>query len=819
MAKLFSRRPTSAEDKLKQMEELLKLRKGTGLSFAQETGATPGYILPMGRTLKSQELASAVPSQQQLTQYAPNTEPYTPEPTPETNPEGEQQPGNISVEDFVNQLSDLVYNPPQEAEGDYLEALYQATGIDYGVASMSDGSIKMRSGRIADPTTEVFPVASHQNGGVIMSNGQVYSVDPSLAQYIGQSGTAGLSQFLFGKQQKVTQPYGAYNPIEPTPGNINLGTDFRTRDFSGRVTIPVQAKVLQVLQDDGTRYGDISGHQGYGNSILLQLPDGKQVRLSHLAELPNVRVGQDFAPGQLKLTPGTTGNVTGEHLDVELKDAQGKIISPEQFTIDKNLLGNMGKASSEYVPGADQANFRPQQNQPMQQMQQQMQPEPPRGIISTAQEGIQAAQNVQRAAQPRSPERMAAGQAVGQLGQKAGIPELYASETVSGQVTPGQAISKNLENIPQTGIDLGLSELARGDVGGARKNFESTMARISSRLGRVPGQLQKEIIPQAYAEDGTPRQESLRQNIGDAANSIGEYANRKVGDITSTISQTGQEFVGKAGQGLERLKSFFGSGSNSNLQARPSISSMTERKAVGSVGSGVGVTPQQANVNKTNDISDPFFRFGLDKQYGDQVNPQARASGVFDINTFNESFYQNPENLSVFTGTPFQGQAEQKYANYVAAEEARKAEEAQKSYQNQLREQLRSRGLDAGQIENFIKEGRVFDPESGNSSAPGGVWNAPTTSQLQSSQRTGGSGSSSVTLPSGRVVTAAPGTKIYTDSSGNVQQVRDTTTPLPGGGSINFDTPTKTPSAQLTSQAQNSGSNIFQRMLSKLFRR
>lgn len=49
---------------------------------------------------------------------------------------------------------------------------------------------------------------------------------------------------------------------------------------------------------------------GYGNSVILELPDGKFMRLSHLNSI-DVNVGSNLAGGQIVGTRGNTGNVKG----------------------------------------------------------------------------------------------------------------------------------------------------------------------------------------------------------------------------------------------------------------------------------------------------------------------------------------------------------------------------------------------------------------------------------------------------------------------------------------------------------------------------
>jgi len=84
---------------------------------------------------------------------------------------------------------------------------------------------------------------------------------------------------------------------------------------------------------------------GWGNSVLLQLPDGSKMRLSHLKDI-SVNLGETLAGGQALGTRGNTGNVLGKngekltpeqlaagrgaHVDVEIFDPQGRLLSNSQ---------------------------------------------------------------------------------------------------------------------------------------------------------------------------------------------------------------------------------------------------------------------------------------------------------------------------------------------------------------------------------------------------------------------------------------------------------------------------------------------------------
>ena len=52
-----------------------------------------------------------------------------------------------------------------------------------------------------------------------------------LSRYL--AGVSGLSQFVFGREQTVTQPFSNYNPEMGYASGMHQGVDYRTRDYQG----------------------------------------------------------------------------------------------------------------------------------------------------------------------------------------------------------------------------------------------------------------------------------------------------------------------------------------------------------------------------------------------------------------------------------------------------------------------------------------------------------------------------------------------------------------------------------------------------------
>lgn len=91
----------------------------------------------------------------------------------------------------------------------------------------------------------------------------------------------------------------------------------------------------------------------YGNTVLITMSNGYTYRVAHLLSM-NVKVGDTIAVGQNLGLVGSTGNSTGPHVLIEMRDSSGKPIDPTPI-IDSLLKGDTTGASkylSDYVSAA-----------------------------------------------------------------------------------------------------------------------------------------------------------------------------------------------------------------------------------------------------------------------------------------------------------------------------------------------------------------------------------------------------------------------------------------------------------------------------------
>ena len=91
----------------------------------------------------------------------------------------------------------------------------------------------------------------------------------------------------------------------------------------------------------------------YGNTVVVKMANGYTYRVAHLSAM-NVKKGDVVAVGQELGLVGSTGNSTGPHVLIEMRDATGKPIDPTPI-MDSLLKGdNTGaqKYMSDYVTAA-----------------------------------------------------------------------------------------------------------------------------------------------------------------------------------------------------------------------------------------------------------------------------------------------------------------------------------------------------------------------------------------------------------------------------------------------------------------------------------
>jgi len=123
----------------------------------------------------------------------------------------------------------------------------------------------------------------------------------------------------------ITQKFGNYNPqYEVFSGGVNYGTDFGIPEGTSITTPQGEWEVVESFS--GARRGYIGDgtNQGYGNSVVIQnRMTGEKMRFSHLSQVV-VKPGELVKKGTLLGKSGSTGNSSGDHLDLEYYNSRGE---------------------------------------------------------------------------------------------------------------------------------------------------------------------------------------------------------------------------------------------------------------------------------------------------------------------------------------------------------------------------------------------------------------------------------------------------------------------------------------------------------------
>jgi len=663
---------------LKNLEELMKRNKGGFGAMAFDTGSNQPYRVGGRVNQPNQDTPSLAWRPGEVTQ--PQEIPMGQ--FPEFEPLPEEAPGEIlgnwdlSENPTPNEMLDAIFREawsPQLPSSEQLDQRYQETGEVYPVMSNNDGTVTYNDGsvRAVDQSRPPMPIASMADGTVLWTDGFTRQMPPGgLSQYL--AGVQGLSQFIFGQEQTVTQPFRNVNPGMGYGNDTHQGVDFRTRDLQQRdLYTPVPMRVVQMISAE-------SGSP-YGNSVLLELPSGEMIRLSHLSTLGQFQEGQVLNPGELIGTPGSTGNSTGEHLDVEFYNQNGQIDNPNNFRANASQYSIANE-----ITGVSPYN-QTQTQQPVQNA--------VSNAVEAPKQAIQAVGNTTaNAIEQLNP--------TGQLG--AGATELMRGDILGAKTE----LANTVNTLNPTGnIDLGITERLQGNPELANQKLAGTIANVgqqtglpemgiseSAEQGGLTGALRqlagnivdtastplKKIgvpdfgISEAIAGDKTV---NTGQNFI-AANATENMSKAPVrqdyaGVLGRNLQDVSQELRGKAGEGINTLKS---AGQGLKNLIGQGLQTLTPRREVGEqssqVAQEVGETAQMSSMKPQNDVRDPFFKMGGAKMYSKYVSPNAeeKAGGALTLDLFSPDFFSNADNVAnVFGGTFMGKEATDKFRSSEAS--------------------------------------------------------------------------------------------------------------------------------------------------------
>ena len=169
-----------------------------------------------------------------------------------------------------------------------------------------------------------------------------FDTNLSVSEQSAQLSESALNQgsIIPGKVQ-ITQAFGNYNPsLEPNKSGRNWGVDFGVKVGTPLALPPGQWQVVQTFSG-AKQKGRVGNREnsGYGNSVLVMNPQtGETMRFSHLSGVA-VQPGKVYQGGTVLGTSGASGNVTGPHLDLEYKNAQGQFKDITKSPYARSIFG------------------------------------------------------------------------------------------------------------------------------------------------------------------------------------------------------------------------------------------------------------------------------------------------------------------------------------------------------------------------------------------------------------------------------------------------------------------------------------------------
>lgn len=135
----------------------------------------------------------------------------------------------------------------------------------------------------------------------------------------------GLNQnTILPQQAQITENYGQYQPgIEVFSNGVTPGTGFAVDKGTPVGLPPGKWKIVDAFNGAGDGQIGDSTNSGWGNSVVAQNADtGESLRFSHLSDV-HVRSGDTIKGGYIIGKTGTSGNSSGDHLNLAYYDPNG----------------------------------------------------------------------------------------------------------------------------------------------------------------------------------------------------------------------------------------------------------------------------------------------------------------------------------------------------------------------------------------------------------------------------------------------------------------------------------------------------------------
>lgn len=243
--------------------------------------------------------------------------------------------------DKTNVERQSFFSKPITAMDSYNPKQFGQENEAYAVSTMMRNSAleKIKQLREANKPQEPQDLSMEGNGFTGMLKDFIGSAGQTVGDVAGQAIDGGqaigraVQKGILGAKGVVTQGFGNRSSVEKYSGGVNYGTDFAVPRGTP-VAAPEGDWVVVEAFNKATKEGPNNAqggiNRGYGNSVLIQnQKTGEKLRYSHL-RVGGVRVqpGQEIPGGTVFGETGASGNTagrTGQHLDLEYYDRNGRI--------------------------------------------------------------------------------------------------------------------------------------------------------------------------------------------------------------------------------------------------------------------------------------------------------------------------------------------------------------------------------------------------------------------------------------------------------------------------------------------------------------
>jgi len=192
-------------------------------------------------------------------------------------------------------------------------AEFRRKAREQGIPDKAIDNVARRVARFAEPEPEPEPEPFSLGQVPLANDPNRFDLRPGPLQNAPQNITNTSAQGV-----PITQQFGNFNPglyRGINRSGRNTGVDFGLPEGSP-VTLP---EGNWEVTDTGRGW-----NSGFGNSIMVKnIQTGESLRFSHLSKMAPVKRGQRIGGKTTIALTGSTGNVTGPHLDLEYRNKSG----------------------------------------------------------------------------------------------------------------------------------------------------------------------------------------------------------------------------------------------------------------------------------------------------------------------------------------------------------------------------------------------------------------------------------------------------------------------------------------------------------------